>query len=178
MKKIIKNLKNLKFFLLKKSNKVIMKCLIVFYSRKGTTKKVAKIIADKIECELEEIIDTKNRMGFIGWLKAGFDATREKFTVIKDIKKNPELYDLAILGTPVWNRRVPPPIRTFIAETKPKLKKVAFFCTEGGRGGPQVFEMMENLCGIKPISTLELNKKEIKAEIYIEKIESFINEIQ
>ena len=60
-----------------------MKCLIVFYSRKGTTKKIAEIISDKIDCELEEIIDTKNRMGFIGWLKAGYDATREKLTIIK-----------------------------------------------------------------------------------------------
>ncbi|MFX0004733.1 MAG: flavodoxin, partial [Promethearchaeota archaeon] len=68
-----------------------MKPLVVFYSRTGTTKKIAELISKSINCELEEIIDTKKRTGFIiGFLKSGYAAMKEKLTIIEKIQKNPE----------------------------------------------------------------------------------------
>ncbi|GAH94463.1 unnamed protein product, partial [marine sediment metagenome] len=36
-----------------------------------------------------------------------------------------------ILGTPIWNRRMTPAIRTYISDNKDKFRSVAFFCTYG-----------------------------------------------
>jgi flavodoxin len=154
-----------------------MKSLVIFYSRKGTTKKIGEIIAEEIKAEYEEIIDTKKRKGIIGFLISGKDATFKKLAKIKEIQKNPELYDLIILGTPIWNRRMTPAIRTYITEQKHKIRHVAFFCTEGGKGGQRAFKGMANLCEKTPISTLELTKNDIKESLHLDKILKFIEEI-
>ncbi len=156
-----------------------MKSLVVFYSRTGTTKKIAEYISSGLNCEYEEIIDTKKRTGFIiGFLKSGYAAVREKLTVIEGFQKNPEMYDLIILGTPIWASRMTPAIRTYITENKRKFKSVAFFCTEGGNKGFKAFESMRILCEKKPLSTLEINQKEIKNGTYTDKIYSFIQNIE
>ena len=61
-----------------------MKSLVIFYSRTGNTKKVAENIANDLNCDIEEIFDTKNRAGSIGWLSAGKDANTKKLTTLKE----------------------------------------------------------------------------------------------
>ena len=151
-----------------------MKCLLAFYSRTGITKKIAELISTEINCEYEEIIDTKKRKGrFIGFIKSGFAATREKLTIIKKIQKDPKLYDVVILGTPIWNKRMTPAIRTYITENKNRFKSVAFFCTMGGKGGPETFESMTKLCEKTPVSTLAIIRKDIKNELHRDEIKNF-----
>jgi flavodoxin len=151
-----------------------MKCLLVFYSRTGRTKKIAELISTEMKCEYEEILDTKKRKGFIiGFINSGFAATREKLTIIKTIQKDPKLYDTVILGTPIWNKRMTPAIRTYITENKNRFKSVAFYCTMGGKGGPQTFESMRKLCEKTPVSTLAITKKEIKNKLHLDKIKNF-----
>jgi len=151
-----------------------MKCLVVFYSRTGITKKIAELISTEMNCEYEEIIDTKKRKGrFIGFIKSGFAATREKLTIIKTIQKDPELYDVIILGTPIWNKRMTPAIRTYITENKNRFKSVAFFCTMGGKGGPETFESMAKLCEKTPVTTLAIIRKDIKNELHRDQIKNF-----
>jgi flavodoxin len=161
----------------KNVNLPIMNGLIVYYSRTGNTKLIAELLAKESNFDIEEIIDIKKRKGIIGFFRAGYDATREKLTVIKEIQKNPELYDLIILGTPIWNKRMSSAIRTYITENKKKFKNVAFFCTEGGSGGPQTLKNMAELSEKKPISTLEIIKKEIKQNTHLEKVKSFIQKL-
>ena len=156
-----------------------MNSLVVYYSRTGKTKKVGNLISEKISCDVEEIFDTKKRSGTLGVLRAGKDALlKKKLTTLEKIKKNPELYDLVIIGTPIWASNMSTPIRTYISEHKDKFRNVAFFCTEGSRGGVKCFENMAELCDKKPMATLEINKKEMKKEIYIDKIKDFVEEIK
>ena len=155
-----------------------MSCLVVYYSRTGRTRKIGENIATEAKWDSEEIIDPKRRKGFIGFLKSGKDATLKKLADIKEIQKNPELYDLIILGTPIWNKRMTPAIRTYITELKDKLKNVAFFCTEGGSGGQKTFNSMAILCEKTPKSTLEITKSDIKNEEHIDKIKVFIQNLK
>ena len=152
--------------------------LVVSYSRKGSTRKIGEMIINKENWDFEEIIDTKKRKGFIGFLKSGKDATLKKLAKIEELQKDPELYDLVIMGTPIWNKRMTPAIRTYITEKKSKIKQVAFFCTEGGKGGPRVFESMAKLCDKTPISTLEVTKQDIKTGDHSDKVIKFIQEIK
>jgi len=155
-----------------------MKSLIVFYSRKGTTKKIAELIGKELDADIEELIDLNKRTGFIiGFLKCGLAATKEKLTDLKEPEKDPSLYDLVILGTPIWNKRMTPAIRTYIHNNKEKFKKVAFFCTYGGRGSEELFNSMKELIGIEPISTLDITRKEIKKNLHLKKIQEFLNKL-
>lgn len=77
-----------------------MKTLLVYYSRSGHTAKIAQELADALECDIEEIIDTKNRSGIIGWLRSGRDAMNQSLTLLKDPVNDPADYDLLVIGTP------------------------------------------------------------------------------
>jgi len=155
-----------------------MKTLIVFYSRSGRTKKVAKSIASQLKCDVEEIFDTKNRKGIPGFLSAGSDANLKKLTIIKGIKKDPSLYDLVIIGTPVWSSNISAPIRTYIFLYKKELKKAAFFCTRLGTDAAKIFKDMESVSQKKPLAVLELTSGEVKRNLYTQKIKGFINKLK
>jgi len=154
-----------------------MKILITYYSRTGTTKKVAEKLAEILKCDVEEIIDTQNRKGVLGYLKSGRQAMKKDITVIEKIKKNPKDYDMIIIGTPIWVHTMSTPVRTFIAQNKENMKKVAFFCTMGGSGWEKTFKRMEYLCGKKPAGILYLKTKEVMKEEHLEKVKKFAEEI-
>lgn len=155
-----------------------MSKLVIFYSRTGTTKKIAEQITGILSCDFEEIFDIKNRLGFIGWLKSGKDAMLKKLTILDKVNKDPGSYDLIIIGTPIWAKNMSTPIRTYISENMDKFKKLAFFCTEGSKGGEKCFKKMAILCDKEPVATLEIKSKEIKKDIYADKIISFTDEIK
>ena len=133
-----------------------MKPLVAYYSRTGNTRKVAEKIAQKLNADIDEIVDHKKREKAIGWIFAGRDATLKKHTDIS-FQKDPTAYDFVIIGTPVWAFSLTPAVRTYLS--KNKIKNVAFFCTHGGRKG-KVFEEMEKL-SLKPKAVLDIVDKNI-----------------
>ena len=155
-----------------------MKILVVYYSRTGTTKKVAETIASDLKCDSEEIIDTKNRSGFWGYLKSGRDAMKKRLTILEPIKKNPASYDLVVIGTPIWAWAVSAPVRTYIVQNADKFKKVAFFCTMGGSGDIKAFKEMESISGKTAIASLGLRQSDVKNDSYKGKVDKFIEEIK
>ncbi|MFH1784879.1 MAG: hypothetical protein ABH842_00475 [Candidatus Micrarchaeota archaeon] len=151
-----------------------MKALVVFYSRTGTTRKVANLIKSILKCDSEEIHDITSRKGIVGYILGGRDALFKLFTSIKNVKKNPSDYDLVIIGTPIWSFTLTPAIRSYINGHKSSFKKVAFFCTEGDSGGQNAFKEMEKLSKLKPIATLELKEDRIKKEKYENHVKKFV----
>ena len=119
-----------------------MRILVVFYSRDGHTKRAAEIIAGSLNADIDEIGDKKPRKGIIGFLMAGYDATRGKTTNI-NFSKNPADYDVVILGGPVWNGRVAPAVRTYLLKNRESMKKSIFFATCAGREGRCLSQMRE-----------------------------------
>jgi flavodoxin len=122
-----------------------MRSLIVFYSRTGNSKFVAKKVASELGADIEEVVDLKNRRGWIGFIRAGYDATRGKETKIEKTQKSPMEYDLIVVGTPVWNSRLTPAIRTYLKENDLSQKRVALFSTNEGRGSEKTLSMMKSL---------------------------------
>ena len=131
-----------------------MQALVVYYSRGGNTRKVAEELSKELQCDVEEILDTTNRSGPIGWLKSGRQASTKALTKLQPIKNDPWKYDLVIIGTPVWASHVSTPVRTYIADHKDKLKKVAFLVTEGNGGDEATVKEMEALSGKTSSGTL------------------------
>jgi flavodoxin len=155
-----------------------MQVLVVYYSRTGHTKKIGDDIAKELGCDTEEIIDTVNRSGPIGWLNSGRQAMNKELTRLKPIQKDPAGYDLVIVGTPIWSFDVSVPVRTYLTENKDKLKKVAFFCTEGNRGDDTAFKTMGELCDKKPAGTLAVMVKDISEGNYGDMVKKFVEVIK
>jgi flavodoxin len=155
-----------------------MKILVAYYSRTGTTKKVAEAFSKLLKCDSEQILDVKSRAGPLGYMKSGKEATLKKLALIKPTKKDPKKYDLVVIGTPVWAFTMSSPIRTYISGNKDLFKKVAFFCTMGGSGGKGTFKDMETLCDKSPIRTMSLKTKEVLDQKYLPSVKEFIKKMK
>lgn len=148
--------------------------LVVCYSRNGNTKKIAEKIKNDLNCDIEEIIDTKNRKGLFGYIFAGRDALTKKQTIIEPLKHNPRDYDLVIVGTPVWAGTLASPIRTYLSQNSGKFKRVKMFITSGGKGNEKVISEMEEIIGLQATEKMMLLDSEIKKKEYENKIDEFI----
>ncbi len=153
------------------------KTLVAFYSRDGTTKKLAEEIAKHLKADIEEIIDTKDRKGVVGYIMAGKDAMKKRLAEIKPAKIDPAKYDVVAIGTPIWGWSMTPAVRTYISQNIHKFKRVAFFCTMGGSGGMKTFAEMEKLLK-RPIAVLELKTDEVKGGTHGEKVKQFCSKVK
>ena len=162
----------------KKRYNIHMKVLVVYYSRSGNTKKVAEAISNAFKCDIEEIKDTKDRSGFLGWLYAGRDSMRGNLTKIKDILKNVGSYDIVIVGGPIWAWNIDIPVRTFLTNYGDQIKNAAFFCTEDRMGASRAFKTMSSILGKEPVATLVARKMEVKQGKHLQKVSAFVDKIR
>jgi flavodoxin len=150
------------------------KILVVYYSRTGTTAKIAKEISGRLGADMEEVVDKKNRKGIIGWLSAGRDASARKLTEIEKTQREPNLYDLVVIGTPIWGGTISTPIRTYITRYRERFQDVAIFCTQSGGRDNTALGEMEALIGKKPLASLKLRRKQVETGEHVQKVEEFI----
>ncbi len=160
-----------------------MKTLIVYYSRSGWTRKVAKELAGKLECDIEEIKEDTNRSGIIGWLKAGretmqISSRKKEMPPLLPLEKNLADYDLVVVGAPVWVGQPATPVQSFLSGKLDEVKDLAFFCTLGGRNPDKTFGTMQELSGKAPVATAEICAKDIKAGVHGPGIEAFAKELK
>lgn len=154
-----------------------MNALIAYYSRTGNTKKVAEKLTALAGCAVEEIRDTKNRKGPLGWLSAGKTSTKKELTTLEPVNYDPASYDIVVVGTPMWNHTISTPIRTYLTQYKDSFKKVAFFCTHEYTDDSPFVEMAA-VCGKAPVATLIVHsKKDFEGDQYIKKAEEFVDKI-
>lgn len=155
------------------------KILILYYSRTGTTKKVAEFIKGKLLCDIEEIIGIDNRSGLKGYMLCGKEATKKIAGKIQPVQKDMSEYDLVIIGTPIWAWNLSSTVRAALEQNKNKFKKISAFCTMGGSGDDKAFSEIEKICGKKLLAKLALpainvtqNKFQDKADAFIEQIKN------
>lgn len=152
--------------------------LVAYYSRTGNTKKVAERLAELLECDIEQIIDKKNRKGIIGYIKSGRDSLLKKTTDIVESKVDFSQYDTIILATPVWASNMPPAIRTYIQKYGNNFNKVAFVYTQMGSGYEKAEVSMKELIGKEPIASICIISKDIKENKYEDKIVKLVSDIK
>ncbi len=154
-----------------------MKALVVFYSRSGNTRRVAEAIASAMEAPMEELHDLRSRAGLIGWLRAGFDASRGAATMIAPTREDTTDYDLIIIGTPVWAGRMTPAVRTYLLQERERLEKVAFFASCDSGNADAAFAEMRELIEREPYATVAVTSAEVKDGGYTQQVGMFVHEL-
>lgn len=149
------------------------KCLVVFYSWSGTTRKVAQALAAELRCDCEEIVETRARRGFLAYTRSIHEAAQRRPAPIAPTKHNPSSYDLVIVGTPVWAWSVSSPVRAYLAANAQSLPQVAFFCTFGGRGEKSTFAQMQAICGKPPIGTIGFFARDVLSGQFLTRLKAF-----
>lgn len=150
-----------------------MKTLIVFYSRTGCMRTAAQALAAQLGADTEELKETADRSGPMGYLLAGRDAMQKRPAVLLPTTRQSADYDLVIVGTPVWAFTMCPAIRTWLSREAAQVRRAAFFCTQGGRGAERAMRDMEQLVGRPPVAQLVLRDKDIRAHACAEALATF-----
>jgi menaquinone-dependent protoporphyrinogen IX oxidase len=152
--------------------------LVVYYSRTGTTRKVAESIAAALPCDSEALAEGAGRSGMPGYLRSLLEAMRKvpSSTILPG--KDPSAYDLVVIGTPVWAWSVSSPVRAYLAANRSRLPAIALFCTFGGAGGERAFAQMEQLAGKRAVALLPLAAHEVASGRHQPHVAAFVEAVR
>jgi flavodoxin len=170
------------------NNKVevnIMKIGIVYYSRTGNTRKVAKMLEEKFKEKNSEVdlieIEHIKRPGFFA---AGKAASNQQELPIKNSDFDMQKYDIIIIGSPTWAGRPSPFVKSFMNKAENiKGKKMAVFGTGMSpiNKREQFKEIMKNNLENTGIKTVEnyllLNFKRGQMADGEQNIDNFVNTV-
>ena len=141
------------------------KIIVVFYSRSGTTRRIAEALSAVLKCDLEEITEPKPRTDFLGYIRSLLEASRKRPSTILPKKQDVSSYDLVVIG-PVWAWSPSSPVRAYLMATARQLPEVAFFCTLGARGSENAFAQMATIVGKKPRAICAITQHEVLSGSY------------
>jgi flavodoxin len=142
------------------------------------TRTVAEAIARGLSSDIDEVLAETDRDDFEGYALSREEAVQKKVTDIKATGTDPGLYDLTIIGTPIWVQTVSSPVRAYISLNRERFTRVAFFCTQDRSGAQSAFEEMQTLCGRDPLATLEILHADVEDDSYRQKVECFLSQIR
>jgi flavodoxin len=111
-----------------------MKALVIYYSYDGNSDFVAAQIKAALNADTLrlETADDKKRTGLTKMLWGGRQVFTHTLPELKPYEIDLEPYDLVILGCPVWAGAPAPALRSFLAKTPVRDKRVALFLCHGG----------------------------------------------
>ncbi len=121
---------------------------VVYFTRTGTSKKIAEKIADRLSCELIEITDNMKWNGFFGFIRGGFYSVTDK-PIDYHLKGNVTEYDDIIAVAPMWAGKPSPTMRSFL-KTK-SVDKIILVIVSGNSvlqdrsGYKSVFDISEKI---------------------------------
>jgi len=139
-----------------------MKTLVVYYSRTGRTRTAATELARELGADLEELHEMRGgRTGVKGYVLAGRDAWLARESSLAPLRYDPSGHELVVVAGPVWAFAMCPAVRAYLKLCGPKLKRVAFLCTQAGKGAKRTFMQMAALLDRAPVDTLILIDRDI-----------------
>lgn len=153
------------------------KTLIVYHSRTGHTRRIARHLADRLGADLDEIRIVQPMHGVLGYAACAIEAMAGLAPALRPMRHRPADYDLIIVGTPVWFWNLSSPVRSWLENFGSRGKRFAFFCTMGGSGASRAFAAMKELTGREPLATLALTASEVDAAARA-KFDAFVREVR
>jgi flavodoxin len=154
-----------------------MRTLVVYFSRSGTTEKVAGEIARALGADIERITDREDRSGFGGYMRSGRQALKDVLVGIDEPRKDPGNYDLVVVGTPVWAYKMCSPVRAYLTRYASRIKEAAFFCT-ADRKEERTLEDMARLAGRQSRASMTVYRKAVMRNGHLAKVREFVSALQ
>ena len=153
------------------------KTLIVYHSRSGYTRRVARSLARRLHAELEDIRDLRPLEGPLGYAFCAFEALLGITPALQRSRHDVATYDVVVVGTPVWFWSLSSPVRSWLAQHRLGRKRVAFFCTMAGAGDERVFNMMTDVARVRPSATMSITDEDIDSGNEA-KLDAFVRAIE
>jgi flavodoxin len=152
--------------------------LVVYFSRRGHTRQVARLIAEQCGADTEEIFDGVDRRGILGYLRSLVEALLRLPVPIQPSRCSPRAYDTVIIGTPVWAWQIASPVRTYLCRHRGRFRRVAFFCCHRGWGPGAVLQDTARLCARPATATLALSDREVAQGRHRSSLSHFVRAVR
>jgi Flavodoxins len=151
-----------------------MKSIILYYSRSGNTEKLASKVKQDLECDILKIEPEKVYGNYIASCirVIGENIRKEKPKFITEIP-NLDIYDVILVGYPIWVSDMPVFVSEFISQCDLNNKKVIPFATFGKNNISGSIKTLQRAC-IDAEIMLPFNYGIFKKDDY----ESWIKSIQ
>jgi flavodoxin len=137
-----------------------MNTIVVYYSFTHNNEQLAKLLQEKLTCEILKIETVRKRTA----LSIFLDVLLSRKPAIRPHERSMERYDRFILVAPVWAGKIASPLRTFLYEEKNFIVRYSFITLCGGGQDNQHGNLEKELTAIletPPENVTELWVKEI-----------------
>lgn len=125
-----------------------MRSLVVYFSRTGTTRKIAELAARSLDADLVELHTRHYGLGVLNYLRAAYDSINGRLPRIEYDRMTAGSYDFVLLLSPVWAGHASTPLRAYAAETKGIKRAAAVLCC-GGVTPPRAFDELAALANLQ-----------------------------
>ena len=121
-----------------------MNKLLIYYSLTGNGDLVAEFLKNK-KFDVRKVTEKKKmpKTFFFMILSGGFRASIGSKAKLVDYDNDVSKYDEVVIGSPIWNGRIPPAINAVLNQTDLKDKKLSFVFYSGSGEGKKAKEKIE-----------------------------------
>jgi flavodoxin len=152
-----------------------MRALVIFHSRTGTTRRLAKRIAALLGADIEEIVPVRSATGLRGLVRSLWEAVTGRPAEISPVRSDVSSYDVVLVGTPSSAGGISSPVRAFLEGVRGRLGATAFFSTYGKRAGLRPFLQMANACDADPVALLAMSREDVARGVGVDRIAAFVS---
>lgn len=138
--------------------------LVVYYSRTGTTRRIAEMLAAELGADIEPICEqgaNVSRAGARGYLRSLIDALCRRRVRITPAMHDPSCYEMAVVGSPVWASHASAPALAWLAEHGEQIQHVALFCCLGGHGAGPALKQLADAAHKTPVATCAITTHDL-----------------
>jgi len=107
------------------------KPLVVYYSRTGNTRVMARTIAGLLRADTGEIISRKKRSSLLAFTCV-FDQLFDRDDDYEPLEVDIPAYDPLIIAGPIWIHKLASPVRTFLKSPELRGKTIHLFVCHSG----------------------------------------------
>lgn len=145
--------------------------LIIYYSRSGTTRTIARELARKLHSDIEEVISNENRHGL--WtVNCVFDQLLDWDDDVVPLYHDVAAHDPLIIAGPIWIHRFATPLRTLLKSLDLRGKDVYVLVTNQGNYSEKdernvrnsLVERGATIKGYASIMTADKTEDELRSE--------------
>ncbi len=157
-----------------------MRTLIIYFSLEGHSERIANIIKDEFNADIEKVALKKPLpKGFLKYLVGVMMTVLGKKPEIFPLKNNPENYDLIIFCSPIWASNVAAPLNTVVSDYRIENKKIGIFCSSGGIEHNTLSKFKSKLPSTNKIIVEKIFfEKELEGERGIQRVKNLLKDIK
>jgi len=137
--------------------------LVAYFSRSGTTERLAGELGRRLGADLDPIRARTSYAGAAGFRRGVWQSILRR-TPDVEFQKDPADYAVVVLAGPIWAGRLAAPLLAYVKANQGRIVGAAALCVSGSGGAyPKAFRQLTALLGRPPAATLALAERDVGA---------------